>query len=107
MTTKQKTSFYILYENENFLFECTDCNHTWDCTDDFVDEDCPECDSSDVIAHNATEGLKCGICKDFLPDEVFDLVYAGKNRAVSSGDAHQYICVECYKKLEEQENYDE
>lgn len=99
---KQKSEWYDEFVNEIIMIECNECGHIED-TDEDMDE-CPECESSDIHVETSTAGMNCGICDKLLPDREGRRSYTGR---YGFENAHQFICIKCYKTLVENEENEE
>lgn len=98
---KQKSEWYDEFINEIIMFECHECGHIEDADEEYME--CPECESEDFHMETSTAGMECGICNSYLPTEEGEISYSSMFDRKSDGKAHQYICVDCYNELVEQE----
>lgn len=98
---KQKSEWYDEFENEIIMFECHECGHIEEADEEYME--CPECESEDFHMETSTAGMECGICNSYLPTEEGEISYSSMFDRKSDGKAHQYICVDCYNQLVEQE----
>lgn len=93
---KQKSEWYHIAENEIIMAECVECGMTFD-TDEEIGN-CEECGSNEIIYETGNEGMDCDLCGDMFDFEERATYYFGNNK-----DAHDRICVECYEKIDSED----